>query len=479
MISTQLKNQHLLWRAGFGPSAEGLNQLSLLSPQDLYAALKQTSSKKPDYLDATDDYFKGLVKGIQEEGVRRQMDKEGAKMMQQQSRKQIKNLNLLWLGEMVHSTAQLREKAAFFWHGHFASRNLNVYFQQQLLDVIRQHALGSFRTLLHEVAKSPAMLFFLNAAQNVKAHPNENFAREVMELFTLGRGHYTENDVKEAARAFTGWGASLKGDFVFRQNQHDEGSKTVLGFKGKLGGEEVLDILLARRQTALFITQKAYRFFVNETIDNTKCQWLAGRFFKSDYNIGSLLDDIFLSDWFYEGANIGTRIKSPIELLAGIRRMLPMEIQNEESQLLLQRLLGQVLFMPPNVAGWPGGKAWIDSSTLMFRLRLPQLLSNADQMNLKPKDDDDLMMGQSAAMQTAGKQSATSRQVTVDWPAYTKNLDGVSREALVGSIGQWLLQVKPAFNQSLIKAYADSSSREGFIQSATVQVMSTPEYQLC
>src|SRR4030095_7613275 len=142
---------------------------------------------------------------------------------------------------MVNSRAQLREKMAFFWHGHFACRNLNVFYQQALLDVIRRNALGSFRDMLHEVSKSAAMLNFLNNQQNRKDHPNENFAREVMELFTLGRGNYTEHDIKEAARAFTGWSATLKGEFVFRKFNHDFGTKTVLGKSGDLTGEDVLD----------------------------------------------------------------------------------------------------------------------------------------------------------------------------------------------------------------------------------------------
>lgn len=481
MASTQLKNQHLLWRAGFGPAAEGLNQLSLLPPQDLYFALKKGSEKKPVYLDATDDYLKGLFKGIGEEGKRLQMDKDGLRMVQQKSRENIKNLNLLWLNEMVESNAQLREKMAFFWHGHFASRNLNVFFQQQLLAILRTHALGNFRDLLHEVSKSAAMLFFLNATQNVKAHPNENFAREVMELFTLGRGNYTESDVKEAARAFTGWASSLKGEFTFRKNLHDDGLKTVLGVRANLKGEDVLDILLEQKQTARFITQKIYRFFVNETVDKPKVDWLADRFYKSNYEIGSLLDDMFTADWFYEEKNIGVRIKSPVELLVGIRRMLPMTLPNEEGQLLLQRLLGQVLFVPPNVAGWPGGKAWIDSTTLMYRLQLPQLLRGADALSAKPKDDDDLLMGMATPVSSQPKRNVknTSADVSVDWPAYTKNFAAVNQKELLSTLGAWLLQVKPSFGQSVIKEYADGSSTEAFLKTATVQMMSTPEYQLC
>jgi uncharacterized protein (DUF1800 family) len=485
MITNQLKNQHLMWRAGFGPAASQLAQLKALSPQQLFKALQQASAKSPTLLDATDDYLKGLFKGIQEEGMRQMLDKEERRNIQQQTRQAVKGLNLLWLDEIVDSAAQLREKMAFFWHGHFASRNLNVFYQQQMLDVIRQNALGSFRDLLHGVSKSAAMLNFLNAQQNRKGHPNENFAREVMELFTLGRGNYTENDVKEAARAFTGWGANLQGEFVFRKFQHDTGTKTVLRNAGDFVGEDVLNILLEQKGTAKFISQKIYRFFVNDTIDKANVDWLADRFYKSDYNIGKLMEDIFTADWFYAEKNVGAKIKSPIELIAGIRRMLPMDIENADAQLLVQRLLGQMLFYPPNVAGWPGGRTWIDSSTLMFRLRLPQLISDNDELNVRPKSDDDQMMGRMdegkamvSSKKAVGKIGKPIRAV-VEWNTYAKNFEATPRENLVEAINSTLLQVKPSFSNGFLQQYADSSSREAFVKSATLQIMSTPEYQLC
>lgn len=487
MVPNQLKNQHLMWRAGFGPAADQLEQLQKISPNQLYKALQKASAKKPKYLDATDDYLKGLVQGIQDEGMRKKkLDPQEKRNIQQQTSQAIKSLNLLWLENMVDSDQQLREKMAFFWHGHFASRNLNVFFQQQMLDVIRQNALGSFRDLLHEVSKSAAMLNFLNANQNKKDHPNENFAREVMELFTMGRGNYTETDVKEGARAFTGWGANIKGEFVFRKFTHDDGNKTFLGKTGNFDGDDVLDILLDHKQTANFITQKIYRFFVNENVDKDKVQWLADRFYKSDYDIAKLMEDIFTSDWFYDEKNIGMRIKSPIELMAGIRRILPMKLENEESQLLVQRVLGQVLFYPPNVAGWPGGKNWIDSSTLMMRMRLPQMFNDTDEFNVKPKPDDDQMMGKTddekptvykgnKMMGKAGKPI----NAEISWSDYLKNFNSVARDQLIDAIQNLLLQISPEHNKVLIQSYTDNDSRESFVKTATIQIMSTPEYQMC
>jgi len=485
-VTDQLKNQHLLWRAGFGPAVYQLDDLAKTSPQKLYRDLQRASSKKPEYLQAADNYLQGLMLGMQEAGrQQKEMSSEQKKEIRKRSRESIRNLNLYWMNEMVNSDAQLREKMAFFWHGHFACRNLNIFFQQELLHIIRRNALGSFRDLLHEVSKTGAMLNFLNNNQNRKDHPNENFAREVMELFTMGRGNYTEDDVKEAARAFTGWGANAKGEFVFRKFQHDDGSKTVLGKTGDFDGDEVLEILLEQKQTAKFISQKIYRFFVNDMIDQPKVDWLADRFYKSGYDIGRLMEDIFTSDWFCEGKNIGCKIKSPIELLVGIQRMLPMKLENEEALLLLQRLLGQILFYPPNVAGWPGGKTWIDSSTLMMRMRIPQLINERDEFNMNPKSDDDQMMGLNdddtkpkSDRYRIGK-GARPIIVKIDWGNYVGYYNSVPRGDLVNDIAGNLLQTKKAVSAGVIIEYSDSGDKESFIKTATIQIMSTPEYQLC
>lgn len=483
-VKDQLNNQHLMWRAGFGPSVEQLPNLAQQSPRQLFSALQKSSSKKSEYIDVADDFLKGLFAGIEELGRqerRKEMTEDERKKVQQKQREGVRSLNLNWLNLFVNTDAQLREKMAFFWHGHFACRNLNVFFQQGLLDVLRRNALGSFRDMLHEVSKTAAMLNFLNNQQNRKDHPNENFAREVMELFTLGRGNYSENDVKEAARAFTGWSSGLNGEFIFRRFQHDFGSKTVLGKTGNFDGGDVLDILLDQKQTARYLAEKIYRFFVNETPDTEKINWLAGRFYSSNYDIGKLMEDIFTSDWFYDPKNIGCKIKSPIELVAGIQRMLPMKLDNEEALIFLQRALGQMLFYPPNVAGWPGGKNWIDSSSLMLRMRIPQLINEVDELNINTKDDDDQMMGrknsESSKVMGMGKRSIIT--ASINWNSFLKSFDKVSRDQLLNELAFCLLQDHKKVNTELIKKYTDTDSRENFIKSAALQLMSTPEYQLC
>ncbi len=474
-LTNQLKNQHLLWRAAFGPMAENVNELEHVSQKELFTLLLKTSSKRPDYINVANNALDGLVKGVQDLGKMQQLTQEQKKQLRKQSASDIKNLNLTWLSEMINSEAQLREKMSLFWHGHFACRVVNIYFQQQLLNVIRENALGNFGDLLREVSKSPAMLSFLNNQQNNKKHPNENFAREVMELFTMGRGNYTEEDIKEGARAYTGWGFNLKGEFVNRPFLHDTGKKTFLGKTGNFDGDDAIDIILEQKATAKFITQKIYKYFVNDKVDSEKINWLAERFYQSNYNLQKLMTDIFTSDWFYNEKNIGTRIKSPVELLAGIRRLIPMELERPEVQLLFQRTLGQVLFYPPNVAGWPGGKNWIDSSALMLRMRLPQILTNADEFTLRPKDDDDVMMGMEGVDK---KPNPNQLQATVDWKKVIKVFDKTPKENLMKKVSDVVLQGGSRIAPTLLNRYIDNASKDTYIKTAMIELMSTPEYQL-
>jgi uncharacterized protein (DUF1800 family) len=473
-MSNARNNLHLLWRAGFGPAVEQLNELDRYNPRQYWSALVKASEKPPTPIEVANNAIDGLVMGVQTfaELSKRELDPDQRKELQQRNRNGIRDLNSIWMSKMVNSSAQLREKMAFFWHGHFACRNLNVLYQQQLLNIIRQHALGNFGTMLKAVSRSAAMLNFLNNQQNRKDHPNENFAREVMELFTIGRGNYSESDVKEAARAFTGWTANFQGEFVFRRFQHDFGSKTVLGRSGNFEGEEVLNILLEEKKTAVYITTKLYRFLVNEIPDAKHIQWLSDRFYKNGYEIGPLLEDIFTSDWFFESKHIGTRIKSPIELLAGIRRLLPMQIDDATGQLLLQRGLGQVLFYPPNVAGWPGGKTWIDSSSLMLRMRVPRLLLGEDEWNIGGKTDDDVQMGMMQRLQNR-------LEAKVDWMPLLSSFKKVPLEKLPAQLSDLLLQTQRAQTIALLKSYVVAADRDASIRQLTAHILSTPEYQLC
>lgn len=457
MVSEFIKNKHLANRAGFGISLEQITTFERQSTAEVWQSYARARDFEPISFKSTDtdaDY-----------AALSTLDAVAKKQIQQRNRQRNIEINLNFLTAMVHSEDQLREKMAFFWHGHFASRVVNSTFSAHILNEIRKNALGNFKDLLFAVSKAPAMLNFLNNQQNKKGHPNENFAREVMELFTMGRGHYTEVDVREAARSFTGWSYDKEARFMERKKFHDPGTKIFLGKTGNFDGNEVLDIILEQPATARFITAKLYRFLVNEQVDNELVDMLSKQFYDSGYDIKQLLDHIFTSPWFYEPKNIGSKIKSPIELMAGIMRMLPMKIENPENLIVYQKLLGQLLLYPPNVAGWPSGKAWIDSSTLLLRMQIPQIWSGLRPLELSPQQDDDLDMGlkQNRKLSKGFK----NPNMTIAWTAVEAAFAGKEPTGL-------LLQHEPSFKQPILKKYAAGNSRMSIIET-----MSMPEYQLC
>jgi uncharacterized protein (DUF1800 family) len=471
-----LQMQHLAWRAGFGEPLPVIEAWSRKRRRQIVDnVLIGTEKDKIESLKIIDQLDLPYI-------PKSEMTKEAKKMLRKMQVQGIKDLNISWVNMMVNSEHPLREKMALFWHGHFASRTTRVLFSQQLLDVIRTNALGNFGDLLSAVSKSPAMLEYLNNKQNRKAHPNENFAREVMELFTLGRGNYTETDVKESARAFTGWDYDVDGNFQFRERGHDAGEKTVLGKTGDFNGDDVLKILLEHKQTAKFITTKIYKFFVDDTVDEVKVNVLAEQFYASGYDIKTLMHNIFMADWFYDPHYIGNHIKSPIELIVGLRRTIPMNFEREEVMLSFQQIMGQVLFYPPNVSGWPGGRNWIDSSSLAYRMKLPQMILYDEQSVIMPKEITPEMTQYKEGMQVNNalkKQYAKKVNASIDWQPYLKGYEKVSRDNLADTIINTLLLTNKNISKKILDNYADSSSRESYIKSITIAVMSTPEYQMC
>lgn len=398
--------------------------------------------------------------------------REQLRMLLKQGREQVKDVNIAWIKQMSTSPAVLREKMTFFWHDHFACRSNNGFFAQQLNNVHRKYALGSFRELLLEVSKSPAMLQFLNNQQNRKQKPNENFARELMELFTIGRGHYTEQDVREAARAFTGWAyRPASAVFTFRKKQHDFGSKTFMGKTGNFNGEDIIDIILEKKETADFLAEKLYRFFVNEVSEPAPVQELSQTLYQSDYDIGKTMEKMLGSSWFYDEKNIGTRIKSPVEFIVGLNRSFGLQYEDDQSLLLMQRALGQVLFYPPNVSGWAGGQSWIDSTTLISRLRIPSVLLNGGEIELagNPDPEEEAIIAQNEKFK-----SRLQRRIkaSVNWERFLGSLpETISREELAALLLAPGLQSAHGEFLSLIK--------EKDAKTIVIQLVSLPEYQLC
>ena len=451
------KVKHIMHRAGFGPNLSQILTLDKLDIQSVWKDYKNTKPFVPLTIDESMFFtdYQSLNK----------TDAETKREIQKLNKQETVKLNLSFFNQMINSEDQLREKMAFFWHGHFATRINNAKFNAQILNIFREKGLGKFSDLLFAVSKSPAMLQFLNNQQNKKGHPNENFAREVMELFTMGRGNYTETDIKEAARAYTGWTYDKDGNFVNREKQHDEGEKSFLGKTGNFNGDDVLNIILDHPATATFITTKIYKFFVNEIPNPEIIRQLSSKFRNSGYDIKGLMNEIFSSDWFYADENIGVKIKSPIELMSGILRIIPIEFDNPQSIIQFQRLLGQMLLFPPNVAGWPSGKSWIDSSTLLLRMQLPQIWTGLLPLDVRPKEYDDIDMGMKSRVDLKKVFKISSQSI---------NWDLVENSFKNGNLENFILQKNTSLDMDKIKAFSDNS-----IKMQIINLMSTPEFQLC
>lgn len=299
---------------------------------------------------------------------RKQLSEDEKKALRDTETRRGLALRGWWLQEMATTPSPVTEKLTLFWHGHFVSgqskvKSAQLMYRQNAL--LRREALGNFATLLHDIARDPAMLRYLDTAGSRKGEANENFAREVMELFTLGEGHYSEQDIREAARAFTGWQLDpASGEPVFRPRRHDDGAKTVLGRSGTLDGDAVLDTLLAQPATARFITRKLWLYLVSPTPDEATVNRLAAGFGR-DYQIKPLLRALLLTPAFWQSS--GQQVKSPVELTVGTVVTFGATVPDWQALAQFNRRMGQDLFDPPNVRGWPGGDAWINSDSLLLR----------------------------------------------------------------------------------------------------------------
>jgi uncharacterized protein (DUF1800 family) len=350
---------HLYRRAAFGATATELEEGVRLGP---------------------DKTIDRLLKG--DSAQQEQLDRQTAPLAESIGRANNgAQARAWWLYRMLYSSHPLQEKLTLFWHNHFATSNAkvnNAGFMLGQYELLRRHALGNFRTLLEEISQDPAMLVWLDTSVSKKGMPNENYARELMELFSLGVGHYTETDIRQAARAFTGW--EIKGDkAVFNPKQHDDGVKTVLAHSGKFNGSDIVHICLGQPSAPTFIAGKLYRFLVSESMPATPelLEPLAAQFRASDYNFGSLVETVLRSNLFFAPESYRARIKSPVDFVLGIVRPLEGRIGTTALGQAVEEL-GQSLFYPPSVKGWDGGAAWLNGHTLLFRQNLALALTSTE-----------------------------------------------------------------------------------------------------
>lgn len=386
---------HLLERAGFGGTPDQIESLAALSPREAVRSLVYFNPDNNRHLPPFQH------SGIHEPGLepfppsrpattelaRRNGEALGVRVKPEGNRRlqpvvnkffywlrasvlETNRVAYWWADRMLASNNPLQEKMALFWHGHYAVNESKVRDYRKLLkelELFHEMGMGSFRDLMVAVAQDPAMLSFLDAGVNVKGAPNENFAREIMELFTMGVGNYSETDIREAARAFTGWNY-VDLDFVINDDQHDDGIKNFLGHSGNFDGVEIIDIIMEQPVTAQHIASKIYRFFVREELSEALAEELAETLRDADYDVAALLETIFLSNDFYSAPSVGSQIKSPVQLAISTYRKLGLqEVPGVPDFNQATGALSQSLFRPPTVAGWAGGRSWMTPGLLLER----------------------------------------------------------------------------------------------------------------
>jgi hypothetical protein len=385
---------HLLERAGFGGTPEEIQVLAKLSPADAVRRLvyfQNIQNNLPTFdhsgihdpgLEPFPESRPAVTKMAKEKGealgikVKPGGDRPLQPIVDQffywlrASVLETQRVGYWWANRMLVTKRPLEEKMALFWHGHFAVNEAKVRDYRKTLgqlELFQKSGTDNFRVLLLAVARDPAMLSFLDAGVNVKGSPNENFAREIMELFTMGVGNYSEKDIREGARAFTGWNYSNVA-FVVNKEQHDDTPKTFLGQTGNFDGVDVINIILKQPVTARFISGKIYRYFVRQELDPQVQDKLGAVLRNNDYKIAPLLETIFLSRDFYSSASVGTQIKSPVQLAISTFKKLGLtEVPGVPDFNIATGTLGQRLFSPPTVAGWSEGRSWITPGLLLER----------------------------------------------------------------------------------------------------------------
>ncbi len=362
----------------------------------------------------------------------------------------IDNLKIWWLYRMRYSANPLTEKLALFWHNHFATSNAKVNSVPTMLaqnDLIRKHATGDFKSLLHGISRDTAMLIWLDGNANRKRHPNENFAREIMELFALGVGNYTEKDIQEAARAFTGWHVR-EGQFWMNRLQHDDSPKTVFGKTGSFDGNHIVDLCLDQLACSRFLATKLAKTFVCPEPSTELIGHFADRIRHHDYQLKPVLRELLTSRWFFQPENRRSIIKSPLDLAIGTLRMLAEPIRWPGVAKLLAEL-GQNIFEPASVKGWEGGRLWITSSSLLQRANFATELS------------------------TTGQYGPLSES--------TRNLATTGSERVIETLERWLL-CEPAIDsvhQELLKFHASAEgTTEQKLRGLLQLILTLPEFQL-
>ncbi len=445
------KVAHLLRRAGFGASRDEAEAYARKGLPATIAELTRFDTHTGLDLEMVEDRLQGDFLAYRNFG----------------------DLQLWWLHKMAHTARPLQEKMTLFWHGHFATayskvNSTEALFQQNLL--FRKHALGNFKTLTLAVSQDPAMIAYLDNQTNRKGHANENYARELFELFTLGIGNYTEQDIHESARAFTGWAFNrATSKFQFVRRQHDDDPKTIFGRTGNWNGDDVVDMAVTHPASAPFICKKLFKFFVHDEPTPADVKPFADIFTQSGYEVRPVLEAMFHAPVFYSDKAVWGKVKSPVEFVVGAIRTTKAEMPPRFGPQAM-KAMWQELFNPPNVKGWDGGADWINTTTLLTRFNFAMQLARLN-------DENQPLLAAITEQMDAGR--LRTAEETVDY--FTAN---ILNRAVSTNTRQTLLaylHTGPDGTPAPFEVAANGRNRRAIAQKIhglMHVIMLTPEYQL-
>ncbi len=483
--------KHLLLRAGFGGTEDQINTLVSWGPEKAvdYLINFDEISAEPDARDAFDhtimppftdeDRASYRLAQMRSDEDTIEAFRKKRQAAQRADRQQMRQIQQWWLIRMIQTPKPLEEKLTLFWHGHFATAyrgvedSYHLYAQNRMF---RHNALGNFADLLRNIIRDPAMLKYLNNNMNRKSSPNENLARELMELFSLGEGNYSERDIKNGARALTGH--TFDDDaFSFNKRQHDQTIKSILGYSGNFAGDGFVNAILRSRACPEFISTKLYRFFIADVSMNPKemprearqfITKMANALAQSRYELKPVMRKVLLSKHFYDPSVMGNKIKSPAELVVGSVRSLDAPTRDITTLLEAMNQMGQSLFMPPSVKGWDGGRAWISTATMFVRQNTLVYLTTGR----LPKGINPLGMDQ--------KFDPRPLVRSLNDPSRTAP---PSREVIAADLLESLVNIR---DKQLAAEIAKASEKENrpadnlhTLLTMTTLITSLPQYQLC
>lgn len=469
----RVKAAHLLNRATFAARPEEVERAVDRGPEETVDGLLRAARGAPEHFPVPDfGALRSLWETVYHLARTRAPEAQRAEARRAAVRadaEKFEEVRRWWVHRMIETRQPLREKMVLFWHGLLVSGRPDVEHAENLYrqnELFRRMALGNFRELILAVCRDPAMLEYLDNRSNRKGRPNENFARELLELFTLGIGNYTEQDIKEAARAFTGW--TLDGfEFTFNAAWHDDGPKTFLGQTGNWDGADIVRIIFEQPAASRFLPRRLFEFFAYPQPEDSLVEEMAAVFRQNDFEVAPLLRAILTSEAFYSPRAMRTQVKSPVQLVVGTARLLQLPVEMVPWLVRAMDLMGQALMAPPNVGGWPSGEQWITTSTLLARYNF------------------------SALVLTGGMPGLTSRpQVPPPLPpGLARAVEGARTAGeVVGRLADLLgVPLDRSRQRGLLKALGASDPQAPFVPATGLEgaravahlLMSSADYQLC